>query len=376
MAHRHSVYDTDIHFTIDSITRAIVKQPVGKITLSQYDHNSERFTFEIARYIDGHDMLACDKVEIHYINISANKNTYNADVYLCEDVQVSPEDENIVIFSWLVSQNATKYEGALSFVIRFVCLTGETLDYAWSTPVYKPINIVGSYDNAYSSATDYSDILEQWKRTIDGNLIKDIYQTRESTESEGVNELEVTLNNGKRFLLKVRNGKAGDISRIEKTNSAGLTDTYTIYFTNGSTSTFTVKNGADGIPFSDVTVDDAGTVLAVNEYGEWQLADPLSALKKTQAVFKVKPSNVVGEVPDYINWNPLSATRYKVEIKKSALGGLFNPYIADCIVEYIDETGTSRDKAILDMIELINGDIVIYSNIEIDCKIIIKGDYQ
>ena len=88
MALKHSVYDTDLHFCIDPITRSIKNQTPGKTKLIQYDHNSERFTFEIPRYVDGHDMSKCDKVEVHYINISAGKSQQSADVYLCDDMQV------------------------------------------------------------------------------------------------------------------------------------------------------------------------------------------------------------------------------------------------------------------------------------------------
>ena len=108
MAHKHSIYDTDPHFSIDPATRAITNLSEKKTKIIQYDHNSERFTFEMPRLIDGHDMSLCDKIEIHFINISANKNQQNADVYLCDDVQLSHDDENVVIFSWLISQNATQ----------------------------------------------------------------------------------------------------------------------------------------------------------------------------------------------------------------------------------------------------------------------------
>ena len=47
-------------------------------------------------------------------------------------------------------------------------------------------------------------------------------------------------------------GSDGDgISKIEKTSTNGLVDTYTITFTSGSTTTFTVTNGQNG---SDATV--------------------------------------------------------------------------------------------------------------------------
>ena len=70
------------------------------------------------------------------------------------------------------------------------------------------------------------------------------------------------------------------------------------------------------------------------------------------------------------DWKTVSATRYKVKIQQSELG-LEKPYIDDCVV---DLNNGFREKAILDMLELLNGDIVIYSNLKIDCKIILKGE--
>ena len=108
MAHIHSVYDTDPHFEIDPITRAITNQSTTKTQLMQYDHNSERFTFEIPRLVDGHDMSECDKIEVHYINVDAATKVSNADVYIVDDMQISPESDDVIIFSWLISVNATQ----------------------------------------------------------------------------------------------------------------------------------------------------------------------------------------------------------------------------------------------------------------------------
>ena len=77
MRHIHSIYDTDQHFIIDPIDRSITSE-AEKVTLMQNDHLSERFTFELPRYIEGHDMSLTDKVEVHYLNIDgANKRTRN-----------------------------------------------------------------------------------------------------------------------------------------------------------------------------------------------------------------------------------------------------------------------------------------------------------
>lgn len=126
MAHRHSVYDTDPHFAIDPITLDINNQSSGKTKLMKGDHKSERFTFEIPRLIDGHDMTQCDKIEIHYINVDSATKEASKDVHEVKDMQLSPEGDDVVIFSWLISKNATGYAGTLNFLARFVCLNETT----------------------------------------------------------------------------------------------------------------------------------------------------------------------------------------------------------------------------------------------------------
>ena len=65
----------------------------------------------------------------------------------------------------------------------------------------------------------------------------------------------ITIQNGKWYIDGVDSGKSAEgvkgdtgngISSIAKTNTEGLVDTYTITFTNGETTTFTVTNGAPG----------------------------------------------------------------------------------------------------------------------------------
>lgn len=165
MAHTHSVYDNDTHFKIDPVTRKI-ENTTDKTILMQNDHNSERFTFELPRYIDGHDMSVCNKVEVHFINIKAEKTEKHQDIYTVADLELSPDSTDVVICSWLVSQNATKYAGSLNFVLRFACLTGSTIDYQWFTDIYSGISISASIYNGEAIATDYADILEEWREEL------------------------------------------------------------------------------------------------------------------------------------------------------------------------------------------------------------------
>ena len=168
MPHSHQIYDSDKHFVIDPITRNITNNS-SKITIMQYDHNSERFTFEIPRIIEGHDMSLSDVVRVHFINIGSIKTNTNPGVYEVDDVTISLDDPDTITFSWLISGASTKYNGSLHFAIRFYCLSDESvIEYSWGTNIYSGINVANSIDNSETIAEDYVDVLEKWKQdTID-----------------------------------------------------------------------------------------------------------------------------------------------------------------------------------------------------------------
>ena len=68
MPHTHLVLDDDPHFIISDDTRVITSTSTN-LKLIQYDHNSERFTFECPKIIEGHDMSSSNYIRIQYINL-------------------------------------------------------------------------------------------------------------------------------------------------------------------------------------------------------------------------------------------------------------------------------------------------------------------
>lgn len=212
MAHKHSVYDSDNHFSIDPMTRNITNTG-SKVIIAQYDHNSERFTFEIPRYVEEHDMSLCNRVEIHYINVDASTREQATGVYEIEDLQIAPEDEEVVILSWLISQNATSHAGTLNFLIRFACLTDDVIDYQWFTTIHSGISITSGMINSEDIVEQYTDILEQWERRV-VNPIETIEQTVESTAYGGINEITITLADGRTSKVYVRNGSWGELAWV------------------------------------------------------------------------------------------------------------------------------------------------------------------
>ena len=162
MAHAHIVSDSDNHFIIDPISRQISNNS-RKTILIKTDHNSEQFTFELPRYVEGHDMSLSNKVEVHFLNINSKTRQTNPGIYNVVDFDVDAEDNTKVLGTWLVSREATKYPGSLNFVIRFSCLDDDNVEYySWNTAIYTGITISDTIENTETIVEDYVDIFRQW----------------------------------------------------------------------------------------------------------------------------------------------------------------------------------------------------------------------
>lgn len=141
----HSVIDDDAYFLIDPATRSITTQSEQPLVLIQGDHNSEEVTFAIPKTVDGHDMSLCNKVQVHYINISAaNPIDFNHGMFEVH-TPISEADGDLLKFSWVVDSGATVYVGPLNFAVRFMCTKTGTdengeetviIDYSWNTSPY------------------------------------------------------------------------------------------------------------------------------------------------------------------------------------------------------------------------------------------------
>lgn len=139
-----------------------------KAFVVQHDHNSERITFEVPRYVEEHDLSLCNVVQIHYLNVEAGrKDRYYAGIYEVDDMQISPDDDGVVICSWLVSGSATQYAGSLNFVVRFSCVSEDgTIDYAWNTTICSDLSVSAGMWNTDVFVEEHSDIFAEWEARI------------------------------------------------------------------------------------------------------------------------------------------------------------------------------------------------------------------
>ena len=190
MAHIHPMHDADPYFKIDPVTRNITNMS-GKVVLVQYDHNSERFTFELPRRVEEHDMSLCNNVEVHFINGSTSAKSKG--FYTVNDLQISESNENFVTCSWLISHEATKYVGSLNFLIRFECVEGDEITYAWSTNVYSGVSVSQGIYNTDSFTEFYIDTLEQWKNEVKASIIEAPYVILNSSTEGSSKRLMITV---------------------------------------------------------------------------------------------------------------------------------------------------------------------------------------
>ena len=154
------ITDGDPHFVIDTVSRKIINNS-GKDTLVQYDHNSERLTFELPRYIEGHDMSNCNKVAISYLDGTA------VGLYEVDDLAVKEADTEKVAFTWLISSNVTQIVGKIAFAIEFECVQeGGEITYKWHTGVNEDMRVISTITNDATVAQENVDVLEKWKQEL------------------------------------------------------------------------------------------------------------------------------------------------------------------------------------------------------------------
>ena len=185
----------DARFIIDTTTReiSISNAPKKKLTIMQYDNKSERYSFDIDKIIDGHDLTKCNNIQIHFSNIGSNRQQYSS-TYTVDDVQVNASDKNKITFTWLVGGECTQYSGILSFLVSFECLDEKAnILYRWSTSIFKDIQISVGMDNDDTVFEIYSDALLKWQNEMEIEHIPMIvdkrYVERDFATSEEVSAI-------------------------------------------------------------------------------------------------------------------------------------------------------------------------------------------
>lgn len=273
MSHLHNVTDSDNKFIVDGISRTIKNASTSKTTVMQFDHNSEVFTFEVPRYIEGHDMMLCNRVEVHYLNIDSITRRENEGIYLVDDLTVNTEDENKLTCSWTISQSATQLVGSLNFLLRFICLTDDVIDYVWNTAIHSGIYVSKGIYNQDIVAEQYIDTIKTWENrlAVVENSIgsSGISPTIKVTAITGGNKVEITDANGTKIfnVMHGTNGTNGADGKDGTNGADGYTPVKGVDYFDGSDGT-NGTNGVDGVSptlsVAEITGGHRVTITDVN----------------------------------------------------------------------------------------------------------------
>lgn len=164
----HNLVDTGEYFVVNTLTRSISHPDSNVLSLVQGDTNSEVYTIQLPVTIDAHPMDQCNKIEIHYINTGSDGEVC-ADIYAVEELKSYPDDDENLYAEWVLSANASKYSGNLSFAMKFMCVADDgTVLYSWSTLPFTGITVGRTITNAESVYEQYSDILALWYSKLNG----------------------------------------------------------------------------------------------------------------------------------------------------------------------------------------------------------------
>jgi hypothetical protein len=303
MGHSHAVHDKDTHFFIDPITRAITTDS-EKLSVMQYDHNSERLTFEMPRFIESHDMAECNRVEVHFLNIDSKTKDQISGHRELDDFRIDPADKDKVIVSWLISKGATKLGGKLNFLLNFRCVEDGVETYAWHTNFFLNYVVNAGMDAAALFENEYVDVIEQWKASVVKYFEDDLTAWKADTKREITQDVSSTFDQK----LAVERGRIDQFTALKDGSTTGDAELQDI------------RVGADG-----TTYESAGAAVR----------DQIAELKTLPIPSKVRIdyAGVEGYNKGYIDTNGIVVDYPGAYVSDyiAVVGGTQIEYFIDCI---------------------------------------------
>lgn len=183
VVHSHTVTDPDAYFVVDPDTRLISNMSQVPNKIMQNDHNSEIYTIEIPRVIEGHDMTKCNRVLLHFINIENGGKQQWDDV--AELTLEAGGADGGLISRWLIPREATQYAGSLNFLLHYSCIDSDgNAAYEWHTDIYKDVIVAPTFSNTEAAIIPYSNILEEWYQRLFGSTDSIIETIRNEVDAQ------------------------------------------------------------------------------------------------------------------------------------------------------------------------------------------------
>lgn len=187
----NGVAEVDRTLVIDNGFRTIKIPATVPVLGVATDDDVLRLDFRMPRYVSDTD-LSTYSIRVNYINANGD-----SDAYTVKDAVVGSQ---YITFTWLVGPIATQYKGDTKFNVSLTKLTSDNLyvDSKFNTtPATLPV--LEGLEVDESIVTQYSDIIEQWRRELFG-----IGDTEEaSIRAASQSEQEAIANKGAEVLATI-----------------------------------------------------------------------------------------------------------------------------------------------------------------------------
>ena len=114
----------------------------------------------------------------------------------------------------------------------------------------------------------YLPVFDEMIQELDEAITKTDNLNIDAIKEDNVTTVEITYKDGETKTVEILDGETGatgnGISSINKTSTSELVDTYTIFYTNGNSTTYDVTNGKDGEDYV-ITQQDYNAIAGVVE---------------------------------------------------------------------------------------------------------------
>ena len=141
------------HIVIGKDRYVIVPEPLQRIAV-QYDHNIETVTFDCPRYWDNVDLST-----LHiYINYYLSNDIKGR--YLVDNVRVNENNSNLINFDWTITNEITKYKGAIQFLVCAIKTDSEANEEIhWNSEINNQMYISNGLECGDVVLEEYPDII-------------------------------------------------------------------------------------------------------------------------------------------------------------------------------------------------------------------------
>ena len=175
MATHGVIIDSGIAFEIVPNTRKIIVPQMYKVIGTVGDNSSESLTFRCPRLIDGHEINACARKYVSWVNAEGQIGH--------DELQWLRWEGDYVCFSWLVKEGLTVGHGIVSFSVHFedVDENGKAT-YRWSTTACKECEILDAINGVLGK---YKAIYVSGDKLVISDYTP-VHGTSLSLESDGI----------------------------------------------------------------------------------------------------------------------------------------------------------------------------------------------